>query len=279
MDSINIVKASGVTAAFDPQKLVNSLVRSGAGQAVAREILGKVESIIHDGMTTKKIYREAYRLLKKRSRSAAGRYKLKKAIMELGPSGYPFEHFIGALLQNRGYNVKVGQMVQGKCVQHEVDVVAENDHDHFMVECKFHSDASRKSTVRVPLYIHSRFEDIFNRYKKLPGHKTKLHQSWIVTNTKFTQDAIDYAECTGLKLVSWDYPTGGSLKDWIDLSGLHPITCMQSLRKNEKKVLLKEGIVMCRDLGQNIDKMQELGLTEHVIDLVCSEAEELCRDN
>ena len=276
MDTINIIKASGEAAAFDPQKLVNSLVRSGAGEPIAREILEEIESGLQEGMTTKTIYRDAYRMLKKRSRGAAGRYKLKKAIMELGPSGYPFEYFIGALLKNRGYEVAVGQVVQGKCVKHEVDVVAENDVDHFMVECKFHTNATRKSTVKVPLYIQSRFQDIFKHYKKLPGYETKLHQSWIVTNTRFTQDAIDYAECVGVNLVSWDYPAKKALKDWIDLSGMHPITCMQTLKKSEKETLLKAGIVMCRELEQNADKMVKLGLEEGLIARVCEEAKELC---
>ena len=54
-----------------------------------------------------------------------------------------------------------------------------------------------------------------------------------------------------VNLVSWDYPSGNALKDWVDRSGMHPITCMQSLRKKDKQVLLKAGIVMCRDLGEN----------------------------
>ena len=195
---------------------------------------------------------------------------------DLGPTGYPFEKFVGALLTNRGYKVKVGEIVKGKCVSHEVDVVAENDHDHFMVECKFHSDASRKSSIQVPLYIQSRFEDIFAHYKSLPGYKTKLHESWIVTNTRFTKDAMDYGKCIGLNLVSWDYPNGGSLKNWIDYSGLHPITAMQSLRKKEKMLLLEQGIILCRDIASNLESVEELGLTSSRLSKVNQEALEIC---
>ena len=276
METIDVVKASGETAAFDPQKLLNSLKRSGAEEQVAGEILDHIQNKLFEGMTTKAIYREAHRLLRKRSRSVAGRYSLKKAIMELGPSGYPFENFIGALLKNRGYDVKVGEIVQGKCVKHEVDVVAENDHDHFMVECKFHGDSSRKSTVKVPLYIHSRFQDIFQHYKKLPGYKTKLHQSWIVTNTRFTTEAIDFAECSGINLVSWDYPINGALRDWIDQSGLHPITSLSMLKKREKKIILDAGLVLCKDLKTHKDKLLELGFDQIWINRVCQAAKELC---
>ena len=276
METIDVVKASGETAAFDPQKLINSLVRSGADDQLANEILQDIQQKLFDGMSTKVIYRDAHRMLRKRSRRLAGRYSLKKAIMELGPSGYPFENFVGAILKHRGYDVKVGEMVQGKCVRHEVDVVAENDHDHFMVECKFHSDSMRKSTVKVPLYIHSRFQDIFQHYKKLPGYKTKLHQSWIVTNTRFTSEAIDFAECSGINLVSWDYPTKAALKDWIDQSGLHPITSLSILKKREKKIILDAGLVLCKDLKENKDKLLELGFNQTWINRVCKEAKELC---
>ena len=265
MKGIDVVKASGETAAFEPQKLVNSLIRAGAQEQTANEILDKIQEKLFEGMTTKAIYREAHRLLRKRSKSVAGRYSLKKAIMDLRPSGYPFENFIGALLSHRGYDVKVGEIVQGKCVKHEVDVVAENDHDHFMVECKFHSDSTRKSTVQVPLYIHSRFQDIFQHYKKLPGYKTKLQESWIVTNTRFTSEAIQYAECIGINLVSWDYPEKRSLKDWIDQSGLHPITSLQSLKKREMKILLDANIVLCRDLDEQKPLLLKLGFTKDIV--------------
>lgn len=276
--SIHITKSDGSIVIFDPEKLTNSLMRSGASQEVAAEILQQIEGHVHEGTSTKEIYKEAYRLLRKKSKAVAGRYKLKKAITELGPSGYPFENFVGAILQSRGYEVKVGEMVEGKCgVRHEVDVVAENDHDHFMVECKFHTDPLRKSTIQVPLYIHSRFEDIFSLYRHLPGYKTKLHQSWIVTNTKFTEDARKYAKCVGLNLISWDYPKGNSLKNWIDYSGLHPITSLQSINKNQKRQLLDAGLVLCRDIQDKKEAVHALGLSNRQLTKLREEASGICQ--
>lgn len=59
--------------------------------------------------------------------------------MELGPSGFPFEKFISEILKFQGFAVQVGVIVEGHCVKHEIDVVAEKGEEHFMIECKFHN--------------------------------------------------------------------------------------------------------------------------------------------
>lgn len=75
-----------------------------------------------------------------------------------------------------------------------------------MVECKFHSSRDTKSDVKVPLYIHSRFDDIRKELSRQnPGGKMSF-EGWLVTNTRFTEDAIRFGRCAGLHLVSWDYP-------------------------------------------------------------------------
>lgn len=249
--SISIVKRSGERAKFNETKLRESLERSGAGIVVLDEIVAEIRTILHEGLSTKAIYKKAFQLLKRKSRSSAARYKLKRAIFELGPTGYPFERFVGELLKHQGYDVKVGAYVQGHCVQHEVDVVASRDNRKFMIECKFHSDYHRKCGVQVPLYIQSRFEDIKRKWLQEKGGNNKFHQGWIVTNTRFSEDAIEYGTCMGLRLISWDYPQKGSLKERIDTSGLHPITCLSALTKSEKQRLLDLGIVLCGQLREN----------------------------
>lgn len=261
MQDIKVLKASGEMVSFDQEKLVQSLTRAGAGQDIIAEVLKGLEEHLHDGISTRKIYRTAYKLLNTYSKKHAGRYRLKEAIFQLGPSGYPFEHFIGELLKSQGYSVDVGVTVMGKCVNHEVDVIAENDENHFMVECKFHSSPGKKSNVVVPLYIHSRWRDIQDSMKSLPGYGTKLHQSWVVTNTRFTQDAIDYGKCSGMNLISWDYPAETNLRNRIDRSGLHPVTSLNSLKKVEKQYLLSKDIVTCQNLLDNQKQFFELGVS------------------
>lgn len=78
-------------------------------------------------MTTNKIYQLAFKMLKGKSRVSASKYKLKKALMQLGPSGFPFEKLVGKIMEQEGFKTNVGVIVQGNCVQYEVDVIAQKD--------------------------------------------------------------------------------------------------------------------------------------------------------
>jgi len=271
-----ITKRSGEKAPFDEQKLKRSLERSGAGDQDIQEIIKVVNNRLVDGMSTHKVYQMAYAILRKRSQQVAGKYRLKKAIFELGPTGYPFEKYVGELLKFQGYKVEVGKIVQGHCVQHEVDVVAEKEDKKIMVECKFHSDPSRKCDVKVSLYIHSRFLDVEKEWNKNTALNQRFHQGWIVTNTRFTEDAMQFGKCAGLHLISWDYPTGGSLRDRIDNSGLHPVTALQTLKKNEKQALLQLGIVLSRDIKKA--DLVEIGMEGNRIGQILKEAGELSKN-
>ncbi len=273
---IAIVKMTGEKAEFDQSKLRRSLERSGAGDLVIKQILGEVVASLYDGISTKEIYKTAFTLLRKSSRPTAARYKLKKAIMELGPTGYPFEKFVGEILKHQGFEVKVGVMVKGSCVMHEVDVVAEKDNKHFMIECKFHSHQDRYCDVKVPLYIQSRFKDVEQQWKKQPGHDTKFHQGWIFNNTRFTSDAIKYGNCAGLILIGWDYPKKRGLKERIDISGLHPVTCLTTLSKVEKQQLLNKNIVLCKMLHHNQRLFESIGVRGTRLAKAMKECEELC---
>jgi len=275
--SLAITKASGERVAFDPEKLRRSLERAGAGDDIIERILTETDDVLFYGITTKEIYKRAYSLLRKTSAPLAAKYKLKKAIQELGPSGYPFEKYVAEILKFQGYQVQVGQIVQGHCVQHEVDVIAEKENRHLMIECKFHSDNGRKCDVKVPLYIHSRFLDVEKAWKKKPGHATKFHQGWLVTNTRFTSDAIRYGTCAGLYLLGWDFPKKGNLKERIELAGLHPLTCLTTLTKREKRQLLDRKIVLCKEVCYDEKLLEDAGVPSGRIGKVMKEARQLCQ--
>ncbi len=271
-----IVKSNGERALFDEQKLRNSLAQAGAPPATVRYIIGEIEKSLHNGITTKQIYRQAFGLLKKDSNSSAARYKLKKAIMELGPSGYPFEQYIGELLSDQGYQVAVGVIQKGKCIQHEVDVVGERRNTRIAVECKFGNSKDKKVDVKVALYIHSRFNDLKNQWDTESEHEGKRFEGWIVTNGSFTEDAITYGTCAGLHLISWNYPPKGSLKELIDVCHLHPVTSLTTLKAREKKDIIDKGIVMSRDLLHMPDIWAMLRISPSREKKVRKEIEGLC---
>ena len=272
--NIYVTKGNGEKVLFNPEKIKQALRASGAGRAEQEKITGLVIQNLYDGISTGKIYRMAFDLLKKESHHLAGRYKLKSAIRELGPTGYPFERFVGKIFETQGYEVETGVIVQGKCIQHEVDVVARKPGEMLMIECKFHSDSFSKSGVQIPLYIHSRFIDVKAAWKEQYGENIN-YRGGVVTNTRFSSDAQSYGDCAGLLMVSWDYPHHHGLKFLIDKSGLYPLTSLISLTRYQKHKLLEKGIVLCRELEPNINLLYEMKIPERQIIRILREAHNL----
>lgn len=275
-DKISIVKSSGEVVQFSLTKLKKSLKRTGADDEVVASILETVQDELYQGITTKEIYNRAFALLKKKKNVFASKYKLKKAIYELGPTGFPFEHFIGAILKYSGYKVAVGEILQGECVQHEVDIVAHKNNETTVVECKFHSEQGLVCNVKVPLYVHSRYRDVKNHWNTFKKHDTTLTQGWVVTNTRFTKDATEYGNCAGLYLLSWDYPLENSLKDIIDRLGLYPITVSTLLTNREKQFLLNRDVVLCRELIKDSFYLDHLGVSDTRKKRILAEIQQLC---
>lgn len=248
-----VKKSHGEEVPFDPEKLRVSLLKAGASEQLIKEIILQVYDSTDEITTTKLIYQKAYRLLKKASHALAGKYRLKEAILQLGPSGYPLEQYISHLLNYQGFKTEVGVIMKGKSLSHEVDVYATKDHLKIILESKHHSKQGYKSDVKVAMYVHSRYRDIINAVDRVEDQQN--HRCVIATNTRFTLDAITYASSYDIQLISWDYPHHGSLKERIEISGLYPITCLHSLSQEEKKVLLDKQIVLCQQI---IDKPEVL---------------------
>jgi Holliday junction resolvase-like predicted endonuclease len=276
IENVNITKASGDRVPFSEDRLRRSLLRSGAAYDQVEHILNEVRGQLFEGMPTKKIYKIAFALLKEGSRHLAARYHLKQAIMELGPSGFPFEQYIAGIMQRQGYTVKTGQFVHGQCVDHEIDVIAEKEDKYILVECKYHNFQGVICNVRIPLYIHARYMDVQKKWSLQPQRHEKEVSFRIVTNTRFSEDAIRYANCAGLELLGWDFPARNSLKEQIDASGLYPITCLTALTKAEKQKLLDRKIVQCSELIDNERLLASIGVSGTRSAVVLHEVEQLC---
>ncbi|MDC8003780.1 ATP cone domain-containing protein [Aureisphaera galaxeae] len=272
---IEIIKSSGEKGQFSFEKLRKSLQRSGADHETVEGIIDVVRDELYQGISTKEIYHRAFSLLKKKKSSYASRYKLKRAIYELGPTGFPFERFVAAILYYSGYDTSVNIFVPGKCVTHEVDIVAKKNGQTTLVECKFHGDPGNKSDVKVPLYINSRYQDILLSFKG-HGEDKAPSECWVVTNTRFTKDARTYGNCAGLQLISWDYPENDGLKDRIDRLGLYPITVSTLLTKREKQFLLSRDVVLCRQLINDHFYLDHLGISESRKQRILDEVKLLC---
>ena len=277
--SVKIRKYSGELVDFDESKLILSLKNAKADDALANKIVEKVKSELYSGMTTKEIYSKAFKILKSQRRPSAARYRLKKALMDLGPSGFPFEKYIGHIFSHNGYATEVGIVMQGNCIAHEVDILASKEDKCYIIECKYHNTQGKPNDIKIPLYIQSRFNDIRRKLEQDEPDKKANYQGWIFTNTRFTLDAIAYAKCIGLKLVSWDYPENQSLKYRINKSKLFPITALTSITKREKEAFLEKGVVLCKDIYEVPGLLDEHGFSKMRTKKILDDIADLCEND
>lgn len=266
---MNVLKATGEQELFSDEKVMLSIQRAGIPKELEQQVLTHVKSKLYENIKTSEIYHHIIEFLGASSYPyAKTKYGLKQAIMDLGPTGYPFEDFIAHVLKAQGYETQVRQILQGKCISHEVDVIAKKGAEKAMIEAKFHNGAGIKTDVHVALYTKSRFDDVLE--------KNDLNQAWLVTNTKATQDAIVYGICMGMKVVSWNYPEEESLRDMIEDSKLHPITVLTSLSNNQKQKLLENHIVLCKDICKEPNILSLTGMSKIEVEKVLSEAQAVC---
>lgn len=270
MQNKYIIKETGEREEFNSQKLRDSLMKVNASTETIDRITEQIERELKNDATTKDIYRHAFELLGEKESSAAARYSLRRAVMELGPTGFPFEQFIAQIFQSKGFETTTDYIAQGGCVEHEIDIVAWNENKLIMVEAKFHNELGIKSDLKVALYIKARWEDLTEVTFDF-GKKRKLDEGWLVTNTKFSESAIKYARCRNMKLIGWNYPEQGNLQDLIEEAHLHPITCLNSSTPSDEKLLMEAGIVLCKQARENPDILKQAGLSDEKITKMLAE--------
>lgn len=270
-----VTKHSGEKEAFSDEKLVHSLQQSGISSSIISSILVQIHNQLYHGIPTRRIHQKVRKLLINANESVSN-YCLKQSILELVNLGCSFETYIGYILRTLGYETHVNVTLRGTHAIHEIDVIAEKEDCHYMIECAFHDKQGVKNDIRLPLYSHSRFNDVEHSWRKQSGQRDKFHQGWIVTNNRLTSHAIAYSESVGLRVLGWDYPAESSLKLLISAYGLHPITCITGLTRADKKELLDREMVLCRTLCDNSEVLQDLNFEYSKIRKVLNEGKKLC---
>lgn len=271
---ITITKADGTTEYFKVEKLRRSLRRAGANPTEINKIITEVEETLYDGVKTQEIYRHAFSLLRANTPPAAARYSLRRALFNLGPTGFPFEKFLAKLFERDGYQTRTGIILQGKCAPHEIDVAAYTDTHSFVGEAKFHARPGIKSDLQVAMYSYARFLDLKNT-KICHEDQCGINEFWLITNTKFTSTAENYGRCSGLKMLSWDYPKKNNLHDRIQRSGVYPITVLQNLSASQAETLIARNIILCRDIIENEQSLRYLHLSKSKHEALVQEIREL----
>lgn len=273
---MKITKQSGQVVDFNSQKLKRSLLKSGAKIVTVERVLAQIESQLYEGISTKHIYNWAFSLLKKSANAHAARYNLRTAIQQLGPAGFYFEKFIAKLFTSEGCKSITNLILTGKCVTHEIDVVVKKNEVISMIECKFHSTNDKVSDVKVPMYILSRFNDLKTQKHTIFSENDTISNCIVVTNSRFTSDAIAFATCSEMYLLSWDYPADTCLRKRIDRDYLYPITCLTTITSNEKNKLLALELLLVVELIQKQALLTKIGISQKRSKNILKEATELC---
>lgn len=269
-----ITKADGTREEFDSEKLRTSLRRAGASNNEINDIVTQTESILHEGITTQDIYQQAFALLNGAQASIVARYTLRRALFGLGPTGFPFEAFLGRLFQSQGYETRTGVIMEGKCATHEIDLAAFKSDHAFIAEAKFHARPGLKSDLQVAMYSYARLLDL-SEMKICNEDICGVKNLKIITNTKFTTAAVKYANCVGVDLLGWDYPKEGNLYSLIEEKKLYPITVLQSIGDGHKARLLEDGVIVCEDILKHSNRVRALGLSPDKLETLLSEARQL----
>ncbi len=270
---MQVIKASGLEEKFSRAKFCASIERAGVEPFLARKVCRQLVNLLPERVSSQEVLRQTLRLLRKESQILAAKYNLKRAIMELGPSGFPFEKYIAKILEAYGFSAKTNQRVKGFCVWHEVDVIAQKDNKKYLIEAKYHNAPGLSSDVKVVLYVLARFLDIQK------ARENSFTHLWLITNTRWTLDAVRYAKCNGIKITGWRYPEKDSLEKIIESKGLYPITSLPALKRFARDALAKKNIIMAKDIldysAQDFQKISGLDLKSAL--QVYRQAKELCR--
>lgn len=268
---MKVIKASGMEEKFSSGKIYNTIIEAGGSGKLARNIISVVKNAYHESMTTQEILEIVLRELKDFPDIRA-RYDLKRAIMSLGPSGFPFEQFFGDLLNHYGYETSVGNFIKGKIITHEVDIIAKEKNlgKSFMVECKYHNEPGTSTNLHPAMYTYARFLDL--------NEKERPDMPWLVTNTKCTKDAKGYAKGVGLKITGWNFPKEKSLQKLVKEKKLYPITIIKSISHKTKEKLFQARIMIAKNLLNFSveDLMKRTELSEREIHKILEEVREIC---
>jgi len=245
MTSLYIINSNGERESFSAEKVYRSAKRVGASKELAKKIARTIEKEVYPGITTLEIFKRVKKLLQQEVPKAALKFNLKKGMKKLGPTGFPFEKYVGAIFSRNNFEVKLNQHISGYCCKYEIDFVAKKNGLLYIGECKYHNLSGNRVHLDTALANYARFLDI---KKGKFGHKNLKIKSLLVTSTKFTTKSIDYSNCLGVKLLGWNYPRNKGLEGLIDSQKLYPITILPSLNRHLAEIFVSRKIILAQDI-------------------------------
>src|SRR5690606_20000233 len=231
MARIMVRKSNGKLVPFDPVRIETTLGRSGASPEQIQEILGTIQERLRPKITTEEIMDMVRAELAERDPAAGARYQLRNALGRLGPAGFNFEKYVAAILEAYGYKTQLPYELQGACVTHEVDVIAEKDGRTMFIEAKFRNNFNDVVNIKDTMATWSRYLDLVDGAKL--GLCPHFDEAWIVTNARFTEHSLKFAHCKNMVMIGWNHPKERTFARMVDLVQLYPISVLDDLEDDE----------------------------------------------
>ncbi|HUK27547.1 MAG TPA: ATP cone domain-containing protein [Candidatus Acidoferrales bacterium] len=238
-------KFDGSTQQFDKNRIIASCLRNGASQETAYTVADRIENESYDGMRTKEILDLVWQYLGEHHPDSRIRIDLRLALSLL-KSKPDFEEYASLILKDLGYSVQSNVIVKGKCIEHEIDAIAQKDTRTLYVEVKHHDQAHTYTPLEVSMKVWATHQDLIAG-RKLGYHNFDFTNALIICNTKFTDHARRFADCVGIDRIGWKSPPSNSLDGIIESRRLYPITILRGERRLQR-LLLDNGIVLLRQL-------------------------------
>lgn len=82
----------------------------------------------------------------------------------------------------------------------------------------------------------------------------------VATNTRFTDDAIAFAQAYNVHILSWDYPRGESLRVGYSCTGRIRLPACPACPRQRSTLLVSHGLVSCRTIYKDMSVLDKLSL-------------------
>ena len=244
--TVYVTKANGNKQLFDKEKILQTCQKMGANREVAIQVAQEVEKNLYPGITTKQILQIIFTIMRKHKPAIKHLFDLKQGIslMESKPE---FEVFVRVLLVHSGFQVKPNVILRGLCGEHEVDALVTKDGLTHLVEAKHHSNYHSLTGLDESRIARAIIEDVTDGFTS-GSTEIKIDRAMIVTNTRYSEHAVNYGRCRGILQVGWASPEGFGLRDIVEKHKLYPLSCLRGVSTETRLRLVEAGIVLIKQL-------------------------------
>jgi len=243
-----VKKADGSMQVFDREKIVRTCLRMGADRRAAYEIAERIERRLYPGISTERILQMIFQFMRRDKPSVSNLFDLGKGL-SLMSSKPEFEVFVQALLARNGFEVSPNRLLVGRCVEHEVDAIAKKDGITFFVEAKHHSMYHTLTGLDESRIARAVLEDVMEGVA-IGKSDLKIDRAMIVTNTRYSEQAVRYGNCRNILQIGWSSPTDKGLQSMVAGTKLLPLSCLRGLGLNARIKLALSGIVLFEQIVQ-----------------------------